>query len=263
MNLEENCQVPASGHAEHRSSPRFAVAEAASLLLAAHSSTHTCSVVDLSLGGCRLRTRERLPARVPARVEVNFRINGIAFRFSGLVQWTDGQSLLGVRFIDVTSRRQDELAEVLGEVQVDHAAKQLAGARQSKPAGEQPKIAEQHIRPVEDRPPTALPRRERRQQGREPVDTSATIHLIKTGSRIVGRIVDLSMNGCRIRTENPFPVGIYTRVETEFRAHGLAFRLGGVIQAVHDHDRLNIGVRFLDLSERKELIQEIAESRRG
>jgi hypothetical protein len=45
---------------------------------------------------------------------------------------------------------------------------------------------------------------------------------------------------------------------------GLPFRLGGVIQAIHD--RKTVGIRFLDVSERKqkevsELIGEIAELR--
>jgi c-di-GMP-binding flagellar brake protein YcgR len=102
--------------------------------------------------------------------------------------------------------------------------------------------------------------RERRQQSRHEVDTTATILLVNVGSTLRGRILDLSLTGCRIRTDEHFPVGIYTRVETEFRYQGLPFRLGGVIQAIHD--RSTVGVRFLDLSQRKreqvlELIGEI------
>jgi PilZ domain len=103
-------------------------------------------------------------------------------------------------------------------------------------------------------------RRERRTQARQPVDTAAIIFLIKIGSRLPGRIVDLSLGGCRIHTDERFPLGIYTRVETEFRLEGLPFRLGGVIQAIHDCN--TVGIRFLDLSDRKrrqvqELIDEI------
>lgn len=64
-----------------------------------------------------------------------------------------------------------------------------------------------------------------------------------------GRIVDLSLGGCRIRTEERFHVGIYTRIEAEFYLRGLPFRLGGVIQAIYDLN--SFGVRFIDLSERK------------
>jgi c-di-GMP-binding flagellar brake protein YcgR len=115
-------------------------------------------------------------------------------------------------------------------------------------------------------PPPAKPsKRERRTQSRQEVDTSADILLINVGSRLSGRIQDLSVGGCRIRADERFPVGIYTRVETEFRLEGLPFRLGGVIQAVHDRDRRLVGIRFLDMSKRKreqleQLIEEIEET---
>jgi len=107
-------------------------------------------------------------------------------------------------------------------------------------------------------------KRERREESREAVDTSAIIFLVNVASRLSGRILDLSVGGCRIRTDDRFPVGIYTRVETEFRLEGLPFRLGGVIQAIHD--RNTVGIRFLDMSSRKreqveQLIDEIHESR--
>jgi hypothetical protein len=78
--------------------------------------------------------------------------------------------------------------------------------------------------------------------------------------------VDLSLGGCRIRTDSRFLVGIYTRVETEFHIDGLPFRLAGVIQAIHDPRQ--VGIRFLDMSERKsnqleQLIDELLEMRRS
>lgn len=100
---------------------------------------------------------------------------------------------------------------------------------------------------------------ERRAQSRYPVDTDAVIHLLNLASRVRGRILDLSLGGCRIHTDERFPVGIFRRVETEFRLEGLPFRLGGVTQAIHD--RRTVGIRFLDMSDRKrqQLIQLIEE----
>jgi hypothetical protein len=51
-------------------------------------------------------------------------------------------------------------------------------------------------------------------------------------------------------------------VETQFRLDGLPFRLAGVTQAIYDP--FNVGIRFLDLSERMreqlaQLIEEIKE----
>ncbi len=78
------------------------------------------------------------------------------------------------------------------------------------------------------------------------------------------RILDLSLTGCRLQTAEPFPVGIYTRVEAQFRLAGITFRLGGVTQAIHG--RRQVGIRFLDMSDRKrlqvkELIEEIRSKR--
>jgi c-di-GMP-binding flagellar brake protein YcgR len=100
----------------------------------------------------------------------------------------------------------------------------------------------------------------RRAEPRLGVDSRVVLHLIDLAANIHGRIVDISLGGCHIRTDTPFPVGIFRRVEIEFRLEGLPFRLGGVTQAVYDP--LNVGVRFLDLSERKreqllQLIEEI------
>jgi hypothetical protein len=104
---------------------------------------------------------------------------------------------------------------------------------------------------------------ERRTHSRLVVDDTSIIILVKVGSRLIGRIIDISIGGCRIRCAERFPVGIYTRVETEFRIEGLSFRLGGVVQAIHDPH--TVGIRFLDMSSRKreqleQLIEEIKDA---
>jgi c-di-GMP-binding flagellar brake protein YcgR len=112
-------------------------------------------------------------------------------------------------------------------------------------------------------PADSLPganRTRRRFEPRHDVETSAVIRLINLAADVNGRILDLSLGGCHIRTDRRFPVGVFRRVEVEFRLEGLPFRLAGVTQAIYDP--LNVGIRFLDLSERKreqllQLIEEI------
>ncbi len=104
---------------------------------------------------------------------------------------------------------------------------------------------------------------ERRSQPRYAVDTQASLFFIDVRARIAGRILDLSMSGCRIRSEGRFPVGIYRRVETEFKVDGLPFRLAGVVQSLHD--KFTVGIRFLDVSPRKreqlaQLMEEMEEA---
>lgn len=110
--------------------------------------------------------------------------------------------------------------------------------------------------------PSAV-RRQRRFEPRHEIETNAVIHLINLAADVNGRILDLSLGGCHIRTERRFPVGVFRRVEVEFRIEGLPFRLGGVTQAIYDP--FNVGIRFLDLSDRKreqllQLIDEIEKS---
>ncbi len=297
MEPEEKTAEQESEGRNRRTTPRIGMDEEASLLLINHGSTVSCRVVDLSLNGCCLRTKERYTAGTMVHVEVTFRTRGLAFRFSGMTQWTNGRNLVGIRFVDVPLRRREELVEALVEVEAENAAKAARLAAEKQAAEEQAaaqvaaafSVAQwveekaQRQAPVQmpvlaiglrTHPiPEAMPvsqakpnKRDRREVSREQVDNSAVIHLINIASRLPGRILDLSLGGCRIRADERFPVGIYTRVETEFRVKGLSFRLAGVIQAIHDHERRNIGIRFLDMSSRKQqqveqLIEDLRELR--
>jgi hypothetical protein len=249
-----------------RTVPRFGVNEDAHLLLVNFGSNIPCRILDLSLSGCRVSTKERLASGPKARIEVAFKVRGLAFRFSGVTQWTDGKGLVGIRFVDVPMRRMDDLAEALGEVKEENIAK-AAKLEAEKQAAALKAAAPVVAKQAELAAPSAAPapklsKRDRRTQAREEVDTSAIIHLIHVASVLHGRILDLSLDGCRIRTDERFPVGIYTRVEIEFCLDGLPFRLGGVVQAIHD--RNTIGIRFLDLSSRKrEQVEQLIEEMQG
>lgn len=353
MEPADRAEEQAAGKENLRAVPRFEVDEDASLLLVEHGSTVSCRIVDLSLSGCRIRTRDRFPVGAGVRVEVAFRVRGLAFRFCGTTRWTDGRNLAGIRFVDVPARRKEELVEAISEVEAAEAARKAAerqvaeeeaalrtaeeaagawvvepcdlpaqvppaipaaatdvgagggprtlfilptGPRPRRDATEETALTDSDdgvagpdpatvLDPVKTRlneqnsaersisksdrpagPSLVKPNgRERREQSREAVDTSAVLYLIHVASRLTGRILDLSLGGCRIRTDERFPVGIYTRIETEFRLEGLLFRLGGVVQAIHD--RHHVGIRFLDMSSRKreqveQLIEEIEEAKK-
>jgi len=328
MEAEERAEDQAGDHAEggseRRIDPRSSVDEGAILLIVNHGRCIAGQIMDLSVSGCRLGTMYPFTAGIKTQVEIAFRIHGIRFRLSGVVQWARARQL-GVRFVDVPARRQIELFDVLLEREADlaaKAAKESAKAIQAKPLnelrsgdGEKRGQAWAHsektaqpsadfarpgssladaVRPEMDSGPQTVPEalpapasglplssqdsqqdsqqaanpsgRDRRSQARVPIDTSADILLINIGSHVAGRIQDLSAGGCRIHTGEPFPVGIYTRVETEFRLQGLPFRLSGVIQALYDQKRQVVGIRFLDMSSRKrdqveQLIKEMEEER--
>jgi hypothetical protein len=314
MEVEETAEGLTGQELDRREMPRCVVDEEAVLLLVGHGGWVHCRMVELSVTGCRISTRERLPVGGEHRVEAAFKVRGVSFRFIGVTEWTDGRNQVRIRFADMPARRRDALAEVLCEVEAENTARleklaaeersatvggakeptakdraakksareqadwlaELKAAEKPRQVNETHAMAEQnqpepHQAALEQAVPPAAEaawtsRHERRQQSRHTVDTSAVLLLINIGARMQGRIIDLSLSGCRICTEERFPVGIYTRVETEFRLEGLPFRLGGVIQSVHDRDRRSVGIRFLDVSARKraqveQLIEEIEEMR--
>jgi hypothetical protein len=109
---------------------------------------------------------------------------------------------------------------------------------------------------------SAIGQEDRRAQARQAINAFAAIYLIHDGSILRGRILDLSLGGCRVDTEECFPVDLNERVEVGFYVSGMPFRIGGVIQGIHD--RHHVGIRFLEMSERSrgrvaELMEEIGE----
>jgi c-di-GMP-binding flagellar brake protein YcgR len=286
MEETENPEEQVAREQERRGMPRCRVDADAALFLVSHGSEIPCRMVELSLGGCRIEVKQRVSIAVGIPVEAIFKIQGIAFRLSGLTEWSAGK-ITGLSFGPMTSRRRDDLMEVLCEVEAKNAREAAekgveTGAKGpeagpvsrrgpvlvSKPPSvsrEWSATGAESEEPAEQlsKAPIAI-ERERRLDRRCEVDTSAVIYLVKIGSKLNGQILDLSLGGCRIHTTERFPVGIYTRVETEFRLRGLPLRLAGVIQAIHDRNL--VGIRFLDVSPRKreqiaELIDEIVEMR--
>jgi hypothetical protein len=122
MDAEEYAECLAVRPSNRRNSPRYAIEGFASLLLVEHGSSIACNILDLSMGGCQLRTQDRFPAGIGVLVEVSFKVHGIILRFRGKVQWKAGDCLFGIRFSEMTPRRREDLAGVLGEVEEDSAA---------------------------------------------------------------------------------------------------------------------------------------------
>jgi c-di-GMP-binding flagellar brake protein YcgR len=90
---------------------------------------------------------------------------------------------------------------------------------------------------------------ERRAYSRQKVDSKAVIFLINAGGQLRGRLLDLSLNGCRVKSDERSPVSTHTRVNVELLLDGLLFRLNGVIEANEDQRILRI--RFEETSGRQ------------
>lgn len=294
MEAEQRKDEMASGQPEQRAAPRLPVDGHASLLLLRHNASVSCHILDLSVGGCRIEADDPLTVGLDQRVEVSFTVRGLPVRCIGNTRWTDGRRQIGIRFEEMPARRRAELIQMVGELEEARAAQLAADAiaaapaeaalevplmepEDSDPAHQTAAIEEMpasetgcgqaHSGGIEQTasagPPSGPAHRERRAQTRYHVDNPASISLVRGGARFPGRIQNLSLNGCCICTFEPISVGIYIRAETEFFLHGFPIRLSGVIQAIHD--RRHVGIRFLDVSDRKrrqieELIAEIQEA---
>ncbi|HUX44359.1 MAG TPA: PilZ domain-containing protein [Terracidiphilus sp.] len=100
-----------------RKHPRMLADGEAVLHLVHPGCSMPCSLLNVSLGGCRVRTRDLFVAGIMIRVEVDFKICGVPFRLPGVTQWTDRRNLVGIRFLEMAARHARELAEALGELQ--------------------------------------------------------------------------------------------------------------------------------------------------
>ncbi len=261
MENDEKTRVRAAVGAEGRTSHRHPVHENALLSVIGMSLSVHCNVLDLSLGGCRLRARDRFRAEAQTQVEVTFTIRGLPMLLPGVIQWTDCEDQFGIRFLEMSSRRKDALAELLSEIAAFHAG-ELAGSAgrgaaqrkteihvveqpSSHPAAAQPPA---NLGPFESLTPTA-DFRERRAFPRLEVDTKAVVLLINAGGQLRGRLLDLSLSGCRVRSDERSPVSVHARVNVELLLDGVVFRLNGVIEANEDQRILRI--RFEDVSDRQ------------
>ena len=280
--------------AERRSYPRFAVDCPATVTTIAGAGVIHGQLTDLSQGGCRMATAERVAVGLLTRVEVRFSLRGMAFQIAGVTVGTRSAKSFAVRFLEMGARRAEALAELMAEIASDPegpaqpvraplepsaaaslcaveaplvqvpAVPEADGLAAPEPSAPEPIAPEVALPEVDLRaePPRTAKVAERRVHDRHAVDTRVNLTLVRGAITMQGNILNLSQGGCRLRTDERFNVGIYTRVEAEFYLHGLPFRLAGVSQAILDKN--TIGVRFLDMSERKraqltELIVEIEE----
>jgi hypothetical protein len=191
-------------------------------------------VLDLSAGGCRLRAKQPFRAEAQLHVEVTFKIRGLPLLLPGVIQWTDCAENFGIRFSDMRARRKEGLVEVLTEVAALHA-KRLA--REAPAAQVKSEIEAQ----------TGVYDHERRAYPRHAIHTTAVITRSNTGAQLRGWLVDLSLGGCRVRTDEPSQLSPETRVSAELLLGGVLLYASGVVEANEDQRILRI--RFLDMSD--------------
>lgn len=222
---------------ERRRHPRLPIESDATLYLLETDAAVQCRMIDISLGGCGLRREAEFAAQPGMSVEVAFRLPNAVFRFAGLLAWSAKNGLFGIQFQRMKSERRKELAALLDELQNEvrqKAASPVSGFSEEK-AEAYAAMRARH--------------RERRSDRRYSADLSATIYLLAFGVSMPGRMVNVSMSGCRIRLEEPFFAAVPLRVEVKFRQRGIPLHLPGIVKVLHDPH--SVGIRFVEITERK------------
>jgi hypothetical protein len=252
---------------ERRVWERYLLAETAGTIIYRHL-TLPCRLLDISLGGCRVRMEQRFAAGALARVDVVLELHGITQRIGAMTQWTGKDNQLGIQFLHASALAKNQFAalltglidevaaEAVKEV-VKQAAALSAGAIAATASTRQPE--KQSGGPAQAIPPSGSG--EAAAIEPEQKQSQAVIRFLKDGFEMASEVVDLSLEGCTLRTVRPFTLGIYVRAEVSFHVRGLVFQLAGVSQEIYD--KCTVGFRFLDVSRRKreELEQVIEELR--
>lgn len=101
---------------ERRQHPRLPVDTHATLLLIEAGLRLSGRLLNLSFGGCLILTDNRFPTGVYRRVEVEFTLQGISFRVAGVTQGVYDRRRVGVRFLDVSERKREQLLLLLREI---------------------------------------------------------------------------------------------------------------------------------------------------
>jgi PilZ domain len=112
--------------ANRRFHPRFAVDCAAAVFPVNGGVPILGRLSDISLSGCRVATDHRYPPTMLTRVEVEMELRGIPLRIAGVSLGSRGAKRFAVRFLDLSERRQSQLAELLGELQDDSERREEA-----------------------------------------------------------------------------------------------------------------------------------------
>jgi c-di-GMP-binding flagellar brake protein YcgR len=109
---------------ERRKEPRLKVDGAAVLHLLDLGIRLRGRVLDLSVSGCQFRTEDCYSLGIYRRVEIEFTVEGTPFRLSGVTQSIHKKSAVGVRFLNVSDRKWQQLVELIAEIQEALAAKE-------------------------------------------------------------------------------------------------------------------------------------------
>jgi hypothetical protein len=97
--------------------------------------------------------------------------------------------------------------------------------------------------------PSSIQPPDRRAHPRYAVDEEAWLLVVGHGLSMNCRVLDLSVEGCRMHSTARLPAGIRIHVEVTFSINRIPFRMGGIIQRCDGCGE--VGVRFVNVTARR------------
>jgi hypothetical protein len=104
------------GGRERRVHHRYEIDAEAKLSVVNSDRTIACTVLELSLSGCRVHSENTNGIARNTQVEVQFVNCGLPLRIAANVQVKTGEHLIGLKFLNMSSRMKDRLNNLIWEV---------------------------------------------------------------------------------------------------------------------------------------------------
>jgi hypothetical protein len=222
-----------------------------------------CQVLEISIGGCSLRTERPFRPGALATVEVVLPILGMVLHIGGVTQWTNKENQIGIRFNDVNSnskRQLEYLVDCLIGIRTAESVKEPNVSLELNPSNGGV-LAEQPLdtNPAgPDSPGTQLARiahdspvhcGEHRTRAQRDGEWPAFLEFSGRGASFAGAILGLTMGGCTFRTTQAFTRKVFDPLELRFEREGRQFLLSGVVSTIYDPHK--IGIQFTLMSHRR------------
>jgi hypothetical protein len=243
-----------------------------------------CRVVDISLGGCRIRVQGPMLPNALEYVELKLRMHGDLLHLGGTTRWRKQGNLIGVHFIFSSVQSRSKLSELLESLVRRDAAKASsdcpapAEARPSGPAlsssdpcaisaptpeteidceepserTEAPTLLESLSSDPIDQPAPGECAVEGRAAG------SALVRFLTDGSERMADVCDLSLDGCRLHFDMRSKLSGARLVEIQFRRPH-PFAVAGFAAVTADPRILAVEFLGESLKKREEIEALIAE----
>ncbi len=120
---------PPPGGKERRVHSRYIVEAQAVLLIVKSGEAMPGYILEMSESGCRVYLDGAFEKEVGTNVEVSFSVHGIPVRVAGVSQVVIDPHTVGIRFQELSGRKQKQLLELIAEIreEMDHAEQVEAG----------------------------------------------------------------------------------------------------------------------------------------